>query len=139
VPAVGLSATTLNFSSVNTGSTGAAQSVTLTNTGTGSLSITSIGLAGTNPGDYSYSSSCGSSVAAGANCSISVKFTPTTTGTRSANVSIVDDASGSPQSISLIGTGTQPPPLTPAGTYPIVVNAVSGGDTHTLTVNVTVQ
>jgi subtilase family serine protease len=139
VPAVGLSATTLNFSSENTGSTSAAQSVTLTNTGNGSLSITSIGLAGTNPGDYSDTNTCGSSVAAGANCAISVKFTPTTTGTRSATVSIVDNASGSPQSISLIGTGTQPTPPTPAGTYPIVVYAASGADTHTLTVNVTVQ
>jgi subtilase family serine protease len=139
VPAVGLSATTLNFSSVNTGSTSAAQTVTLTNTGTGSLSITSIGLTGTNPGDYSDTYTCGSSLAAGANCSISVKFAPTATGTRSATVSIVDNASGSPHSISLIGTGTQPAPPTPAGTYPIVVNAVSGGDTHTLTVNVTVQ
>jgi len=139
VPAVGLSSTTLNFSSVNTGSTSAAQNVTLTNTGTGSLSITSIGRTGTNPGDFSDTYTCGSSLAAGANCTISVKFAPTATGTRSASVSIVDNASGSPHSISLIGTGTQPTPPTPAGTYPIVVNAVSGGDTHTLTVNVTVQ
>jgi hypothetical protein len=139
VPAVGLSATTLNFSSVNTGSTSAAQSVTLTNTGTGTLSITSIGLTGTNPGDFTDTYTCGSSLAAGANCSISVKFAPTATGTRSASVSITDDASGSPHSTGLIGTGTQPPPPTPAGTYPVVVNAVSGSDTHTLTVDVTVQ
>jgi hypothetical protein len=49
----------------------------------------------------------------------------------------VDNASGSPQSISLSGTGISQP--TPTGTYPIVVNAVSGSDSHSITVNVDVQ
>jgi hypothetical protein len=135
-PVASLSTTSLTFSQQNVGSTSAAQSVTLTNTGNATLSITSIGLAGTNSGDFSQTNTCGSSVVAGANCSISVNFTPTAAGSRSASVSITDNASGSPQTISLSGTGV---PGTPAGTYPVVVNAVSGYDSHSLTVNVIVQ
>src|SRR5205807_1187007 len=45
------------------------------------------------------------SVAAGANCTISVIFTPQATGTRSASVSVVDNAANSPQTASLSGTG----------------------------------
>jgi hypothetical protein len=65
-----------------------------------------------------------------------VTFTPTAAGSRNASVSITDNATGSPQTVNLSGTGTAP---TPAGTYPIVVNAVSGAASHSLTVNVTVQ
>jgi hypothetical protein len=119
------------------GTTSAAQSVTLTNTGSATLGISSIGLTGTNTGDFAGTSTCTSSVVAGAGCSISVTFTPTAAGSRSASVSITDNASGSPQTISLSGTGVQP--LTPLGTYPVVVNAVSGYDSHSITVNVIVQ
>jgi hypothetical protein len=136
-PIASLSTTSLTFSQQNVGSTSAAQSVTLTNTGNATLSITSIGLAGTNSGDFSQTNTCGSSVTAGANCSISVNFTPTATGSRNASVPITDNASGSPQTISLSGTGVQP--STPAGTYAIVVNAVCAADSHSITINVIVQ
>jgi hypothetical protein len=39
---------------------------------------------------------------------ISVIFKPLATGNRSASVSIADNASGSPQAVSLAGTGTAP-------------------------------
>jgi hypothetical protein len=45
-------------------------------------------------------------VAAGANCTISVTFTPMASGTRTASLSITDNARGSPQKVSLSGTGT---------------------------------
>jgi hypothetical protein len=134
-PAVSLSPASLIFGAEITGTSSAAQSVTLTNTGNAALSITSVGLTGANSGDFSQTNTC-SSVTAGANCSISVTFTPTAAGSRNASVSITDNATGSPQTVNLSGTGTAP---TPAGTYPIVVNAVSGAASHSLTVNVTVQ
>jgi hypothetical protein len=111
--------------------------VTLTNTGNATLNIASMSLSGTNAADFSGSSTCPSSVSAQGSCTISVTFTPTATGARSASVSIADNAGSSPQTISLSGTGVQPG--TPAGTYPVVVNAVSGTDTHAVTVNVVVQ
>jgi hypothetical protein len=138
-PVVSLSPTSLTFTSQNTGTTSAAQAVTLTNTGTASLTISSIGLAGTNMGDFGETTTCGSSLAAGSNCSINVKFSPTASGTRTASVSIVDNATGSPQSITLTGTGAAAATPTPPGTYPLQVNAVSGGITHSVNVNVVVQ
>jgi hypothetical protein len=47
-------------------------------------------------------------VAANASCQISVTFTPTARGTRTATVSLADNAFDSPQSISLSGTGIAP-------------------------------
>ena len=51
---------------------------------------------------------CGASVAAGKNCSIAVSFKPTTTGSRTGTLAIIDNASGSPQATSLSGTGVLP-------------------------------
>ena len=135
-PAVSLSPASLTFAAQNTGTTSAAQSVTLTNTGNGSLSIASVGLAGTNSADFSQTNSCPSNVAAGANCTISVTFAPTAGGSRSASLSVADNASGTPQTVNLSGTGIA---HTPPGTYPVVVNAVSGTGAQSITVNVTVQ
>ena len=68
-------------------------------------SVTSIAVSGANASDFAESNSCGSSVAAGANCTISVTFKPTAAGTRTAAVTLTDNATGSPQSASLSGTG----------------------------------
>ena len=106
-PAVTLTPTSLSFGTVAIGVTSAAQSVTLKNSGTATLTITSIAITGTNSGDFLKSSTtCGSSLAAGASCSIKVEFKPTASGSRAASVSITDNATGSPQTVSLSGTGT---------------------------------
>jgi len=47
---------------------------------------------------------CGS-VAPKASCTISVVFTPGATGPRSATMNVNDDGGGSPQSVTLAGTG----------------------------------
>ncbi|HEY6947042.1 MAG TPA: choice-of-anchor D domain-containing protein [Candidatus Acidoferrum sp.] len=107
-PIVTLSGTSLGFGNQIVGTSSAAQMVTLSNTGTATLTISSIAITGTNSGDFSQTNTCGASVAAGANCSISVTFKPTATGARAASVTITDNASGSPQSISLSGTGVAP-------------------------------
>jgi hypothetical protein len=44
-------------------------------------------------------------VAGGANCTIHGHFTPAATGALTAAITITDNASGSPQSITLSGTG----------------------------------
>jgi len=44
----------------------------------------------------------------GATCAINVTFTPSVTGSRVATISIGDNASGSPQTIALSGTGMMP-------------------------------
>jgi hypothetical protein len=103
VPAVMFSPTSLTFASQSIGSTSAAQSVKLTNSGPGTLAITSISTSG----NFAETDTCaGTSVAAGANCSISVTFTPTASGSRTGTLTIADNASGSPQTVSLTGTGS---------------------------------
>jgi hypothetical protein len=104
-PVVGLSATSLAFGSQSVGTTSPAQTVSLSNTGGAALSISSIAVTGTNASDFAQTNTCGSTVAAGANCTISVTFKPSASGTRTASLSITDNASGSPQTVSLSGTG----------------------------------
>ncbi len=97
----------MSFGNQGVNTTSGGQTVTLSNTGGSSLTITSISITGTNAGDFSETNTCGSSVAAGANCTISVTFTPTAAGSRVGAVTITDNATGSPQSVSLSGTGNR--------------------------------
>jgi hypothetical protein len=101
-----LSPTSVAFGNEPIDVTSSAQSVTLSNTGNAALSISSVALTGTNAGDFAQSNACGSSLAAGANCTIVVTFTPSEAAAETASLSITDNASGSPQSVSLTGTGT---------------------------------
>src|SRR5205085_223742 len=88
--------------------TSVAQTITVSNSGSAALSITGVGVTGTNAAEFSQSNTCGTSVAAGGSCTISVTFTPTVSGPRSASISISDNATGSPQSVSLTGKGVAP-------------------------------
>ena len=105
-PTANLSPPSMTFASQALGSTSSAQAATLTNSGGTTLNITSIALTGANASDFAQTNTCGGSVAGGANCTISVTFTPAASGSRTASVSITDNASGSPQTVSLSGTGT---------------------------------
>jgi hypothetical protein len=111
-PNVGLSPSSANFANQEIGSTSARQTVTLTNTGNLDLSITSIGLTGANSSDFTEANACPISpttLAPGGTCTIKVAFTPAAAGTRTASVTITDNAPDSAQTISLTGTGTPIP------------------------------
>ena len=100
-PTVTPSPATLTFTTQAIDTASASQKVTLTNTGAGTLTIASIATTG----DYSQTNTCGTSLGAGANCAINVVFTPTTTGARHGTVVVTDNATTSPQSVTLTGTG----------------------------------
>jgi hypothetical protein len=102
-----LSTGSVDFGAVGVGATAAAKTVTMTSTGSGPLKISSVGITGTNAGDFKITSnSCsGQSLAPGSNCSASVAFTPAAAGPRSAQLSVADNAPGSPQTVSLSGSG----------------------------------
>jgi hypothetical protein len=100
------SPTSVRFSGQTVGTTSAPKVVTLTNaSAVATLSITGITITGANPGDFARTTSCGSSLSSRQSCTISVTFTPTTTGTRIANLSVSDNGGGSPQNVPLSGTG----------------------------------
>jgi len=105
-PSVNVSSTNINFGTVQIGIASGSRPVTLTNVGSGSLTISSIAVSGGNAGDFTQTNNCGATLTPNAACTINVTFTPTATGMRSSTVSISDNASGTPQTITLSGTGT---------------------------------
>jgi YD repeat-containing protein len=111
VPTISLTPSSLTFTTAS-GTTSSAQSVTLTNTGSAALSITSITIVGSSAAAFAQMNTCGSSLGAGASCQISVTFAASSVAGFSASLSIADNAGSSPQTVSLIGTGTAP--LAPA-------------------------
>jgi hypothetical protein len=103
-PAVSVSPRTLNFGNQGV-ATGSSLKVTLSNTSRATVTISSITIAGANSSDFGQTNTCKGSVAVGAKCTVSVTFTPPTIGSRSATLSITDNAAGSPQVVRLAGTG----------------------------------
>jgi phospholipase C len=104
---VGLSPPSVNFGSVKVGTSSAPMNITLKNASrTMAIGITSLTITGTDAGDYSETNTCGTTVKGGASCTISVTFTPKAKGGRGAAVSISDNGGGSPQQVSLTGSGS---------------------------------
>src|SRR5690348_1194912 len=78
----------------------------LTNGGNSTVTISSDSLSGPDQGDFALSNdTCQQAINAGDSCSIHITFTPSTTGSESASLDIVDDDPSSPQSVPLTGTG----------------------------------
>lgn len=104
-PKASLSPTTLNFGNQGTWTTSAARTITLSNPGGSNTNISSIWLAGSQASDFGITTTCGSVLTVGASCSVSVTFSPTASGARSATLSFADSVAGSPQIVTLSGTG----------------------------------
>ncbi|MGH9430135.1 MAG: choice-of-anchor tandem repeat GloVer-containing protein [Terriglobia bacterium] len=112
-PGVNLSPTSLTFGPQGAQAPNTPQVVTLTNTGQAPLFITSIAISGQNGGDFAQANNCPispNSLAPGDYCSITVYFFPVGPGTLSADVTVTDNAPGSPQSVSLTGAGVSGKP-----------------------------
>jgi glucose/arabinose dehydrogenase len=100
-----LTPSSLSFGNQAVATTSAVKKVTVKNTGAGQLTFTNITINGINSGDFAQTDNCTGSIAAGKSCTVNVTFTPSATGTRSAELVLTDDAAGSPQSVPLTGTG----------------------------------
>jgi hypothetical protein len=112
--AVTVQPTSLSFTSTSVGAVSAPQSVTITNTGTQPLTIskfsvgTSLDFTVTNPATGVPGNTCNAlnnTLAVSQSCVVDVWFTPTASNTRSATLSISDNAAGSPQTVALTGIG----------------------------------
>jgi len=135
------------------GTQSAPQPFTLMNTGSATVNITSIGFTGANPLDFaipSQGTTCpvtGGTLNVGAQCIINVALAPQSAGSKSASLSVSDDAQGNPQTSTLTGSandlnlGASPSGSTSAtvtagmtANYSLQVNPVDGfSDTVGLT------
>jgi len=106
-PSIVLGATALMFNTETVGTTSATRQVTVTNNGTVAVSITQV--ASTPTTEFASTNNCVGNLAAGAACVINVTFTPSAVGTRSGNLTITSNVSGSPHAVPLSGQGTSVP------------------------------
>ena len=101
------------------GTPSAAQSILLSSTGDQALSVNGISVAGINAGEFSESDDCGMPTVLQPkhSCMIFIIFKPAGSGMRQAQLSVVDNAPGSPQSVAISGVGLGSPPTAPAVTF----------------------
>ena len=105
-PNITVSTNTLNFPNTAVNQTSASLPITVTNIGGTAAILTSDAVTGASTDFTLTTGTCGTSLAAGVNCTVNVVFNPLTVGTLNATVTITDNASNSPQTVALIGTGT---------------------------------
>ena len=104
-PGFGITPASLNFGNVVVGSNGTLQS-TVNNTGTSDLVITNII---SSDGQFTFTpNTFPDTIAAGGNQVFNVTFTPTSTGLKTADLTITHNATGSPTIYSVQGTGVAP-------------------------------
>jgi hypothetical protein len=99
-PILSTNPSSLTFASQALNTTSAAQAVTVTNTGSLAASVSSI----TASGDYTQTNNCGS-IAVNASCTVNVSFRPTASGSRTGTLTINSNATNSPTTVALSGTG----------------------------------
>jgi trimeric autotransporter adhesin len=124
-----LNPTSLPFPNTRLGVT-AKLSTMLSNPGNATLTGIAASIAGANPSLFSIdpASTCTVTLAAGDSCTITVDFLPTSPTAYTATLSVADNATGSPQTASLSGTGTEPSPPSIAQLQftPTVLNLFAG-------------
>jgi len=134
-PYTAFSATELTFASTSEGFASASQVVTLKNSGKAALSLSGTGLGititGTNASSFTQTNTCGTTVAAGASCPVTVVFKPAAIGALKASLSFADNAFGSPQLVTLSGTGITPAPVAKLSAQSLSFGSTSVGSTNT--------
>jgi HYDIN/CFA65/VesB-like, Ig-like domain/Cep192 domain 4 len=100
---LGIRPTSLSFGNVTAGTSSASQNVTVTNTGNSDVMISQITLSGS--GYLMTGGSAPVTFSPSQSLTLEVQFSPAAAGSVNGSVSIVSNASGSPASVSLLGTG----------------------------------
>jgi hypothetical protein len=109
-PNASVSPGSVSFGSQPVHTNSATTNITLSNTGSSNLSYASMDVTGANAGDFAVSDSdCRTAgvVLPGTSCTITATFVPTTTGSRTATITLHDGDPNNPtQTVTLSGTGT---------------------------------
>jgi hypothetical protein len=100
---LGISPTSLSFGNVLDTTTSTAQTVTITNTGNASVTISSVTATGTGFSITGFGSQ--TTLTPTQQLVLSVTFTPATAGAVTGSISVVSNATGSPATVTLSGTG----------------------------------
>ena len=130
---LGISPTSLSFGNVTTGTSSAAQNVTITNTGNSNVAISQINLIGAG-----YSMTGGGApvtLSPSQTITLVVQFSPATAWAVSGSITIVSNATGSPATVSLSGTGVSPVQHSVALTWNASTSTVSGYNVYRSTVS----
>jgi hypothetical protein len=130
---LGISPPSLSFGNVTTGTSSATQNVTITNTGNSNVTISQINLSGAG-----YSMTGGSTpvtLSPSQNLTLTVQFSPTTAGAASGSITIISNATGSPATVALSGTGVAPVQHSVALTWNASTSTVSGYNVYRTTVS----
>jgi hypothetical protein len=97
-----VSPTAVNFGQVLIGQTSTQKLISLKNAGTSELTVSNISIGG----DFALPENrCAEGVKPSTHCNVEVTFTPHTPGTQTGTLTFTDNASNSPQTVSLTGTG----------------------------------
>jgi len=106
-PNVSISPDSIDFGNQVATKTSAPRRITVTNTGTSKLYVNSAVLAGDDQQDFIVSTdTCtGATIGSQKSCVIDVRFGPKRTGSKKATLTLTDNASDSPQKITLSGNG----------------------------------
>jgi hypothetical protein len=108
LPVIGVFPGALNFGAEKVGIKSIPETITIGNPSGTPITISKPKITGANAADFAETMTCPlapSTLVAGSSCSISVTFTPKSTGSRTATLSLKDSVPGSPQLIPLGGTG----------------------------------
>jgi hypothetical protein len=128
-PALTVAPGTVFFPTVTQGLTSGPQKVTLTSAGSAPLHISLVLLGGANRDDFSIPNDCTApAYAPNATCTINVTFAPLMSGPRAATatISITDDASGSPQTLSINGNVAPAFTVTPSASGSLSATVTAG-------------
>ena len=104
-PTLSVSPTSVNFGGVQVHVTSSSGPIVLTIT-SGPVTFTGTpSLSGANAADFALASNTCTATVSAASCQTVVSFTPSAVGAESATLTYTDNATGSPQSVALSGTG----------------------------------
>jgi hypothetical protein len=126
-----LSASSLSFGSQVINTTTAGQGVTVTNNGAANVTINSIQASG----GFGETDNCsGTTLTPAQTCTVTVTFTPSSAGATTGTVTLNDTAAGTPQLVSLTGTGLLPVSMSANLTF-AATNVGTTSTAQTMTMN----
>ena len=126
---IALSAASVNFGTLLTGSPSTVSTVTVSNSGQAALTFSSIALGGANAGIITLGGSCAvaTPVAAGASCTVTLQALPVTAGAFTASLTLASNASNGNATLGVSGSATTPAPALTATPSAIAFGAQTIG------------